>query len=78
MVVLHRFAGSICVAAQRLRIRAVGVPAVYGVNGREFVLLDVSGGNPFPAASRLAPGGVNPPAISKSYIAFALPETNRP
>jgi hypothetical protein len=26
---------------------------------------------------RLAPGGVNPPAISKSYIAFALPEPGK-
>ena len=32
---------------------------------------------PFPAGGRLAPGGVNPPAISKSYIAFALPETKK-
>ena len=52
---------------------SLGVPAVYEVNGREFVLLAVSGGNPFPAGGRLAPGGVNPPAVSKSYIAFALP-----
>jgi quinoprotein glucose dehydrogenase len=51
------------------------VPAVYEVNGRQFVLLAVSGGNSFPAGGRMAPGGVNPPAISKSYIAFALPET---
>ena len=51
---------------------SLGVPAVYEVNGREYVLLAVSGGNPFPAGGRLAPGGVNPPAISKSYIAFSL------
>ena len=50
-----------------------GVPAVYEVNGRQFVLLAASGGNPFPAGGRLAPGGVNPPAVSKSYVAFALP-----
>lgn len=54
---------------------SLGVPAVYEVNGREYILLAVSGGNPFPAGARLAPGGVNPPATSKSYIAFALPET---
>ncbi len=54
---------------------SLGVPAVYEANGREFVLLAVAGGNPFPAGGRMAPGGVNPPAISKSYIAFALPET---
>jgi len=43
------------------------------VDGREYILLTVTGGNPFPVGGRLAPGGVNPPAISKSYIAFALP-----
>ena len=57
---------------------SLGVPAVYEVNGREFVLLAVSGGNPFPVGGRLAPGGVNPPAISKSYIAFTLPEAQKP
>jgi quinoprotein glucose dehydrogenase len=56
---------------------SLGVPAVYEVNGREYVLLAVSGGNPFPAGGRMAPGGVNPPAVSKSYIAFALPESKR-
>jgi quinoprotein glucose dehydrogenase len=57
---------------------SLGVPAVYEVNGKEYVLLPVSGGNPFPAGGRLAPGGVNPPAISKSYIAFALPDGKNP
>jgi len=57
---------------------SLGVPAVYEVNGKEYVLLAVSGGNPFPAGGRLAPGGVNPPAISKSYIAFALPDGKNP
>jgi quinoprotein glucose dehydrogenase len=57
---------------------SLGVPAVYEVNGRQFVLLAVSGGNPFPVGGRLAPGGVNPPATSKSYVAFALPEPKRP
>jgi quinoprotein glucose dehydrogenase len=46
---------------------------VYEVNGREYILLAVSGGNPYPAGAYLPPGGVIPPAISKSYIAFALP-----
>ena len=54
---------------------SLGVPAVYEVNGREYVLLAVAGGNPFPAGGRLAPGGVNPPAISKSYVAFSLPDS---
>ena len=53
---------------------SLGVPAVYEVDGREYILLAVTGGNPFPVGGRLAPGGVNPPAISKSYIAFALPK----
>jgi len=53
---------------------SLGVPAVYEVNGKEFVLLAVCGGNGFPVGGRLAPGGTNPPAISKSYIAFALKE----
>jgi len=53
---------------------SLGVPAVYEVNGREYLLLTVAGGNPFPVGGRLAPGGTNPPAVSKSYIAFALPE----
>ena len=56
---------------------SLGVPAVYEVNGREYILLAVSGGNPFPAGARLPPGGVHPPATSKSYIAFALPEASR-
>jgi quinoprotein glucose dehydrogenase len=52
---------------------SLGVPAVYEVNGREYILLAVSGGNPYPAGAYVPPGGVIPPAISKSYIAFALP-----
>ena len=52
---------------------SLGVPAVYEVNGREFILLAVAGGNPYPAGAYVPPGGVTPPAISKSYIAFALP-----
>ncbi len=52
---------------------SLGVPAVYEVNGREYVLFAVSGGNPYPAGAYMPPGGVMPPATSKGYIAFALP-----
>jgi len=52
---------------------SLGVPAVYEVNGREFILLPVAGGNAYPAGAYVPPGGVTPPAVSKSYIAFALP-----
>jgi len=51
-----------------------GVPAVYEVNGREYILLAVSGGaSPYPDGAYMPPGGVSPPEISKGYIAFALP-----
>ncbi|WP_213806103.1 PQQ-binding-like beta-propeller repeat protein [Granulicella sp. dw_53] len=51
-----------------------GVPAVYEVNGREYILLAVSGGGtPYPDGAYMPPGGVSPLAISKGYIAFALP-----
>ena len=51
-----------------------GVPAVYEVNGREYILLAVSGGaSPYPEGAYMPPGGVTPPATSKGYIAFALP-----
>ena len=52
----------------------VGVPAVYDVDGREYVLFAVLGGGRFPAGAKLRPGGVEAPATSKAYIAFALPE----
>jgi quinoprotein glucose dehydrogenase len=52
---------------------AVGVPAVYEVNGREYVLFPLVGGPGFPAGARMPPGGVNPPAGTKSYVALALP-----
>jgi len=57
-----------------------GVPAVYEVNGREYILLAVSGGaSPYPQGAYMPPGGVSPPEVSKGYIAFALPavETKR-
>lgn len=56
---------------------SLGVPAVYEVNGKQYVLLTVAGGNPFPAGGRIAPGGTHSPAVSKSYIAFALPERKK-
>ena len=57
-----------------------GVPAVYEVNGREYILFAVCGGaSPYPEGAYMPPGGVLPPAISKGYIAFTLPdgENNR-
>jgi quinoprotein glucose dehydrogenase len=51
---------------------SLGVPAVYEANGKEYLLVTVCGGNAFPAGGRMAAGGTHPPAISKSYIAFAL------
>ena len=64
-------------ATKNLTNGSLGVPAVYEANGKQYVLLAVSGGNPFPVAGRLAPGGVNPPATSHSYVAFALAEENK-
>jgi quinoprotein glucose dehydrogenase len=64
------------IATKDLPNGSLGVPAVYEVNGKEYVLLAVSGGNPFPIGGRLVPGGVNPPASSKCYIAFSLPAQN--
>jgi quinoprotein glucose dehydrogenase len=65
------------IATKDLPNGSQGVPAVYEVNGRQFILIAVSGGNPFPEGGRLAPGGVHPPATSKGYIAFALPESKK-
>jgi len=53
---------------------SLGVPAVYESNGRQYLLITVCGGNPFPAGAYIPRGGTTPPAISKSYVAFALPE----
>ena len=47
-----------------------GVPAVYEVNGREYVLINATGGN---NTARPAANGVAPPNGPKSYVAFALP-----
>jgi len=56
---------------------SLGVPAVYEVNGREYILMAVAGGNVYPAGAYIPPGGTTPPAVSKSYIAFALPAENK-
>jgi len=49
---------------------STGVPAVYEVNGRQYVLINATG----PANDlRIAPGGEAPPNGPKSYVAFALP-----
>ena len=53
---------------------AVGVPAVYEVNGREYILFALIGGPGFPAGARMPPGGVNPPAGERQFVAFALPK----
>ena len=52
---------------------SLGVPAVYEVNGKQYVLVTFAGGDPFPAGGRTAPGGTHSPQVSKSYSAFALP-----
>lgn len=53
---------------------AVGVPAVYAVNGREYILFSLVGGPGFPAGARMASGAVSPPPGEKTYVAFALPQ----
>jgi quinoprotein glucose dehydrogenase len=52
---------------------AIGVPAVYEANGREYLLFALTAPAAFPAGGRLAPGGVNVPAGPKEYVALALP-----
>jgi quinoprotein glucose dehydrogenase len=55
-----------------------GVPAVYEANGRQFVLVSVSGGaTPYPEGAYMPPGGVSNPTTSKGYIAFALPVSGK-
>jgi quinoprotein glucose dehydrogenase len=55
---------------------ATGVPAVYEVNGREYILFALVGGAGFPAGARMAEGGVNkPPTGERSFVAFALPKS---
>lgn len=52
---------------------AIGVPAVYEVDGREYILFPLLAGPGFPAGAKLPPGGVNPPPGPKAYVAVALP-----
>jgi quinoprotein glucose dehydrogenase len=56
---------------------AIGVPAVYEANGREYILFPLLGGPGFPVGAKMAPGGVNPPAGPKTYVAVALPANER-
>ena len=54
-----------------------GVPAVYQVDGREYVLVAVSGGaTQYPEGAYMPPGGTMPAQTSKGYMAFALPKVN--
>ena len=73
LYVLDKDTGSV-IFTKELPNGSLGVPAVYEVNGREFILVAVTGGNPYPAGAYIPPEGTTPPAISKSWIAFALPE----
>lgn len=53
-----------------------GVPAVYQVNGKEYILLAVSGGGtPYPEGAYLPPGGTQNEMDWKGYMAFALPSS---
>jgi quinoprotein glucose dehydrogenase len=53
-----------------------GVPAVYEVDGREYILISVcGGGTPYPQGAYMPAGGKSPKISGKGYIAFALPET---
>ena len=47
---------------------SLGVPAVYEVNGREYILLAVSGGNSYPVGAYIPPGGVTPASRSPRAI----------
>jgi quinoprotein glucose dehydrogenase len=53
-----------------------GVPAVYEENGREYILLAVSGGGtPYPEGAYMPPGGTELHATWSGYMAFALPSS---
>jgi quinoprotein glucose dehydrogenase len=56
---------------------AVGVPAVYEANGREYILFSLVGGPAFPPGARMAPGGITAAPGEKCYVAFALPNNDR-
>ncbi len=54
-----------------------GVPAVYEENGREYILVTVSGGGtPYPEGAYVPPGGKSISATWSGYMAFALPSAN--
>ena len=54
-----------------------GVPAVYEENGREYILLTVSGGGtPYPQGAYMPPGGKALHATWSGYMAFALPSSS--
>jgi quinoprotein glucose dehydrogenase len=53
---------------------AVGVPAVYEANGKEYILFALTAGPAFSPGARMPAGGVIPPVGVKSYVAFALPQ----
>lgn len=53
-----------------------GVPAVYEVDGHEYILISVcGGGTPYPQGAYMPADGMSPKISGKGYIAFALPET---
>jgi quinoprotein glucose dehydrogenase len=76
LYVLNKDTGKL-ICAKDLPNGSLGVPAVYEVNGREYVLVAVSGGNGFPVGGRMAPGGTHSRADSKVYMAFALPDVGQ-
>ncbi|MCU1330470.1 MAG: Pyrrolo-quinoline quinone, partial [Bryobacterales bacterium] len=50
------------------------VPAVYEVDGRQYLLFALTAGPAFSPDLRLPPGGVNVTPGPKSYVALALPK----
>jgi quinoprotein glucose dehydrogenase len=63
-----------CIFSKDLPNGSQGVPAVYQLNGWEYLLFAVSGGGtPYPEGAYIPPGGTSNPTNWKGYIAFALP-----
>ena len=73
LYVLNKESGKL-ICTKDLPNGSLGVPAVYEVSGKEYVLVAVSGGNGFPMGGRMAPGGTHSRADSKVWMAFSLPE----
>jgi quinoprotein glucose dehydrogenase len=73
LYVLDEHTGKV-IFTKNLPNSANAVPAVYEVDGREYVLFSLVGGTGFPPGTHMPPGGVNPPSGPKSYIALALPK----